>query len=1025
LEDRFRADGRVVRAVAGFDATFSAPKSLSVLWALTGDDRLLEAHDVAVTAALAHVGRFGSTTRLRVSGGRQFVDTAGLTIATFRQTTSRADDPQIHTHAVISAKVSTSDGRWWALDARYLKRKQRMIGGIYQSVLRAELAHRFGVGWEPVVNGQAEIAGTPPELLEVFSKRAGEVEAALEHKVDEFRTRQGREPTRWEHAALTREAAVDTRAHKSGNGVANLRSRWLDEAVQLGWDAPALIDQLTAAGRAQAARTQPTVEEVVDVLSAGGSTWTRGEVMRTICDLVPPVSQMSGHRWAQALERACDRVLEHGINLDHHTTSTTAVMRRGDGRSVWVDPLAPHLTTEQILAEEERIVVWAADAQLADPAPSTTVNVVGLDVCQAEAARAIAGHDRLAVVVGPAGAGKTTMLERAVADLHTNGRPVFGVAPTAKAARVLERETRMRCDTVAKLLWEHTRPDRDPQPNYQLAAGATVIVDEAGMIGTHSLHTLLQLADPHHWRLALVGDPRQLQAVGRGGMFSELCTTTRSVELEHIHRFVARWEAAASRKLRHGDPSGLNAYFEHGRVIAATLAEHTTAIADEWITHRTNRDTVAITTCANEHVDAINRAIQATRLDAGHLNPDLRVAIGGGEHAHPGDVVATRRNDRHLVTNTGEPVRNRELWTVTDTHPDGELTVTHLSGHGTVTLPADYASRHVRLGYAATEHGNQSDTVTVSTELVTPATTRRGLYVGVTRGQHDNTIRVVTDTHDLDEARDVLEAVLATDRVDVPAVTQRRRLAAAVPPASTPRPRCSLPNWFDDTYHQAAADLADAHDALDELRREDARIARRIRDLTEDLNKLQPSCDPYDTAIAAARDDVTQAQERQRQAERAVDDSGLLGRPAARRNLAETTAELVTAETTLVELRRRGAPLLDRRNQLRHERDRLHQHVTVDRRLLRALDDRESILAVAQQTVHALDTWRHWATGHNVSPEQLADAVDILHHTDRADHAALAAPVATWMAEHNLTPQRPYVEFDGPWLERPGLEIDF
>ena len=124
--------------------------------------------------------RFGSTTRVRVNGDRQFVDTAGLTIAKFRQTTSRADDPQIHTHAVISSKVSTADGRWWALDARYLKRKQRMIGGIYQSVLRAELAHRFGVGWEPIVNGQAEIAGTPPELVEVFSKRTGQVETALD-----------------------------------------------------------------------------------------------------------------------------------------------------------------------------------------------------------------------------------------------------------------------------------------------------------------------------------------------------------------------------------------------------------------------------------------------------------------------------------------------------------------------------------------------------------------------------------------------------------------------------------------------------------------------------------------------------------------------------------------------------------------------------------------------------------------------------------------------------------------------------
>ena len=320
-------------------------------------------------------------------------------------------------------------------------------------------------------------------------------------------------------------------------------------------------------------------------------------------------------------------------------------------------------------------------------------------------------------------------------------------------------------------------------------------------------------------------------------------------------------------------------------------------IATEWITHHAHGHTVAITTAANEQVDAINAAIQTARLGSGHLNPDLRIAIGGGEHAQPGDVVATRRNDRTLVTDADEPVRNRELWTVTDTHPDGAITVTHVSGHGTVTLPAEYARLHVRLGYAATEHGNQSDTVTVSTELVTPATTRRGLYVGVTRGQQENTIRVVTDSHDLDEARDVLEAVLATDRVDIPAVTQRRQLAAALPSAPAPRPRCVIPNWFDDTYHHAAAELADAHEAMDEQRRQDARIDRRIRDLTDDLNELQPRCDPYDTAITAAHDDVNQAQGRKRHAERAVVDSGTFGRRAARRDLTDATDELADTQT--------------------------------------------------------------------------------------------------------------------------------
>ena len=185
---------------------------------------------------------------MRVDGRRLHPDSLGLTVATFRQTTSRADDPQVHTHAVISAKVQTDDGRWLALDARYLKRHQRMLGGLYQSVLRAELTHRYGVAWEPIVNGQAEIAGLPRELLEVFSKRAGQVDDALAVKVGEFRRREGRDPTTWERAALCREASADTRAHKTGNGVGDLRTRWAAEAAELDWTPSRLVAAVDGAG---------------------------------------------------------------------------------------------------------------------------------------------------------------------------------------------------------------------------------------------------------------------------------------------------------------------------------------------------------------------------------------------------------------------------------------------------------------------------------------------------------------------------------------------------------------------------------------------------------------------------------------------------------------------------------------------------------------------------------------------------------------------------------------------------------
>ena len=141
--DRVTKSGKMVRAVAGFDATFSAPKSLSVWWALTGDDGLAECHDTAVRAVVDWIDRYGSTTRIRSNGHRLHPDTQGLTAAVFRQTTSRLDDPQLHSHVVISSKVQTADGRWLALDARTLKGFQRALGGIYQSVLRAEVTARY------------------------------------------------------------------------------------------------------------------------------------------------------------------------------------------------------------------------------------------------------------------------------------------------------------------------------------------------------------------------------------------------------------------------------------------------------------------------------------------------------------------------------------------------------------------------------------------------------------------------------------------------------------------------------------------------------------------------------------------------------------------------------------------------------------------------------------------------------------------------------------------------------------------
>ncbi len=131
------------KSARAFDATFSAPKSVSVLWALSSDPfvraEVLAAHDTAVMAALEWFEQHGAVTRRGTNGVDQ-VDTQGVVVAVFHQHTSRSADPQLHTHAIVVVKVQDPSCKWLSLDARFLKRQQRSIGWIYASALRAELS---------------------------------------------------------------------------------------------------------------------------------------------------------------------------------------------------------------------------------------------------------------------------------------------------------------------------------------------------------------------------------------------------------------------------------------------------------------------------------------------------------------------------------------------------------------------------------------------------------------------------------------------------------------------------------------------------------------------------------------------------------------------------------------------------------------------------------------------------------------------------------------------------------------------
>jgi ATP-dependent exoDNAse (exonuclease V) alpha subunit len=315
--------------------------------------------------------------------------------------------------------------------------------------------------------------------------------------------------------------------------------------------------------------------------------------------------------------------------------------------------------------------------------------------------------------------------------------------------------------TLARLL-RLEDPQRLPPPT------ATVILDEAGMATTDDIAALVDRAHHHDWRLVFVGDPAQLPAVGRGGMFAHWTTTLPHHELTDPRRFDNEWEARASLLLRAGDPRAIDAYDHHDRLHASHPALIPRVVAREHERHVAACRTVAITTNSTATARAINTEIQRAR-------PRRRpVALADGTALGVGDQIATRRNDPHLITDLGQHVRNRHTWTVTAINRHGSVTVHH-PDRGEVELPTDYIGQHVELGWAVTGYGNQGDTVDIGLAVLEPGTTRNHAYVALTRGRTDNTAWLPDDTG-LANPADGLETILSRGTDHESALATRMRL---------------------------------------------------------------------------------------------------------------------------------------------------------------------------------------------------------------------------------------------------------
>lgn len=750
------------QSARGFDATFSAPKSVSVLWALSPDPwvraEVLAAHDAAVDAALGWFERHGAVTRRGTDGVFQ-VDAEGVTAALFRQHTSRTMDPQLHTHAVISAKVQDRTGCWLSLDARFLKYQQRSISAIYDAGLRAELTARLGVDWVERGPGLLDLVCVPDGVRSGFSQRSEQVNAKLAELVLRWRDEHdGAEPDARTLARIERVAARASRPSKlHGLDAERMRREWTDQAHRLGFDPTTLTAERVAgeSGWAGPADDEDLVDEALYHAAEKSASWLRADIARHLATILEPNTAHTGEELVVEIDRLASLAEQKCVPLGPNHGDTTS--RRSDGRPVTEHVTDRRFTLPRVLRQERELQTWAAAS--VEPVASTPDP-------QRAAAEAIAGSGELVLVVGPAGTGKTHTTATAVAVLQDEGRPAVGLAPSGKAADVLATAACCPTDTVAGFLARHhNRPS--PWP-----AGTTVILDEAAMIATVDLAQLVELVRVNRWRLVAVGDPAQLPSVTRGGVFAHWCDTLDHHTLDTPRRFTEEWEAAASLGLRAGRSDAITAYAEHGRIHTshpATVAEQVAAAHSR---HSEAGRSVAVTTTNSESARAINTEVQRLRHPTGSS-----VRLHDGTRVFAGDQVATRRNDKQLVTTGGEQVRNRHTWTVTAVHSDRALTVEH-ADRGSVDLPAGYVEAQVELGWAVTGYGTQGDTVDIGIAVLEASASRNHAYVAMTRGRHANHA-VLTNPTGTDDPAEQLAKIVARPASAESALAVQQRLHRA------------------------------------------------------------------------------------------------------------------------------------------------------------------------------------------------------------------------------------------------------
>lgn len=545
----------------GWDLTFSAPKSVSAVWARTNNDlklQIQQAHFKGVKAAIAFIENNAAVTR-RNKLGMLREKVTGLVSATFEHATSRAQDPQLHTHCLVANAASREDGSWGTLESRDLYLWHKAAGTLY----RAELASQLkALGFEIEKDGDAfKLPIVPDEICTHYSKRGAMIKAELEKR--------GNAKSCSKSGDI---AALATRVKKEDVNRPALYQQWHQELEKLGFTENAILKEL--AHDTQKSLTwlseieKPKLDLTLDTLEEYVSKQKSVFRMQDIYKSAAEIAQVSGGGAEKAQEVAKEFIeqkfcISLGLDEKYNALFTTQAIL--DNEKAMING-AKALRKQNKFMLNQHVVEHAI---LAKSFPlSDEQNEVVYSACQ---------NNAFDIIQGSAGVGKSALMDCVGNAYKSSGYKVIGCAIAKSAANNLADEANIQTFTIAKLLKDKS-----------LAENSVLIVDEAGQVSTKDLRKLIDLVNRKGSKLILVGEDKQLDAIEHGGALKylsqpEILGTTR---VKTIKRQREPWAREVVADFRDGKAQrALKMLDEKGMLNFADDAEQTKKLLIEKWNH--------------------------------------------------------------------------------------------------------------------------------------------------------------------------------------------------------------------------------------------------------------------------------------------------------------------------------------------------------------------------------------------------------------------------------------------------------